>query len=142
MLSLAETPNNQDRKGHSTAALRAPALGGNTPSRGLQPKRSEGEILLSPNLKAFTYSELKNATKSFRPDTLIGEGGFGHVYKGWLDEQTLESVKPGTGMVVAIKKLNSEGYQGHKEWLVVFSFFLYDPLIFRAYSWLYKSGCY
>ncbi|KAG7012198.1 putative serine/threonine-protein kinase PBL3, partial [Cucurbita argyrosperma subsp. argyrosperma] len=116
-LPNSETPNNQDRKGHSTAALRAPALGGNTPSRGLQPKRTEGEILLSPNLKAFTYSELKNATKSFRPDTLIGEGGFGHVYKGWLDEQTLESVKPGTGMVVAVKKLKSEGFQGHKEWL-------------------------
>lgn len=128
LLSHAEEPKNHDRKGHSSASLRAPSLGGNTPSRGLQAHRSEGEILLSPNLKAFTYSELKNATKNFRPDSLIGEGGFGHVYKGWIDEHTLEAVRPGAGMVVAVKKLKPEGFQGHKEWLVVFFFFLICPI--------------
>jgi interleukin-1 receptor-associated kinase 4 len=66
------------------------------------------------------FSDLKNATKNFRPDSLIGEGGFGCVYKGWIDEQTLAPSKPGTGMVVAVKKLKPEGFQGHKEWLVGF----------------------
>ncbi|KAE8652573.1 probable serine/threonine-protein kinase PBL3 isoform X1 [Cucumis sativus] len=116
-LPNSEDPKTHDRKGHSSASLRSPSLGGNTPSRGLQVHRTEGEILLSPNLKAFTYSELKNATKNFRPDSLIGEGGFGHVYKGWIDEHTLEAVRPGAGMVVAVKKLKPEGFQGHKEWL-------------------------
>ncbi|KAJ4731606.1 Protein kinase superfamily protein [Rhynchospora pubera] len=79
--------------------------------------RTEGEILSSPNLKAFLFGDLKTATKNFRPDSLIGEGGFGHVYKGWLDEQTLVPSKPGSGMVVAVKRLKPEGFQGHKEWL-------------------------
>uniref|UniRef100_A0A0A9EJT6 non-specific serine/threonine protein kinase n=2 Tax=Arundo donax TaxID=35708 RepID=A0A0A9EJT6_ARUDO len=79
--------------------------------------RTEGEILASPNLKAFSFGDLKSATRSFRSDSLIGEGGFGFVFKGWLNEQTLAPSKQGTGMVVAIKKLKPEGFQGHKEWL-------------------------
>ncbi|XP_077249999.1 putative serine/threonine-protein kinase PBL3 [Tasmannia lanceolata] len=79
--------------------------------------RSEGEILSCSNLKAFTYNELKNVTRNFRVDSLLGEGGFGYVFKGWIDEKTLGPSKPGTGMVVAVKKLNPEGFQGHKEWL-------------------------
>ncbi|KAK3157528.1 hypothetical protein QOZ80_2AG0123790 [Eleusine coracana subsp. coracana] len=79
--------------------------------------RTEGEILASSNLKAFLLSDLKAATKNFRSDNLIGEGGFGYVYKGWIDEQTLAPSKQGSGMVVAIKKLKPEGFQGHKEWL-------------------------
>ncbi|KAJ6801247.1 putative serine/threonine-protein kinase PBL3 isoform X1 [Iris pallida] len=79
--------------------------------------RTEGEILSSPNLKAFKFSELKSATRGFRPDSLIGEGGFGYVFKGWIDEQTFTASKPGSGMAVAVKKLKPEGFQGHKEWL-------------------------
>ncbi|KAF2318816.1 hypothetical protein GH714_010940 [Hevea brasiliensis] len=48
--------------------------------------RTEGEILQSSNLKSFSYSELKAATRNFRPDSVLGEGGFGCVYKGWIDE--------------------------------------------------------
>ncbi|KAJ6837033.1 putative serine/threonine-protein kinase PBL9 isoform X2 [Iris pallida] len=79
--------------------------------------RSEGEILQSPNLKSFTFNELKSATRNFRPDSVLGEGGFGAVFKGWLDETNLSPTKPGTGIVIAVKRLNHEGYQGHKEWL-------------------------
>ncbi|KAK1393207.1 putative serine/threonine-protein kinase PBL3 [Heracleum sosnowskyi] len=79
--------------------------------------RPESEILSSPHLKSFSYIELRNATRNFRMDCLLGEGGFGDVYKGWLDEKTLTAAKPGTGMVVAVKKLKPEGFQGHKEWL-------------------------
>jgi hypothetical protein len=80
--------------------------------------RTEGEILQSPNLKSFTFAELKAATRNFRPDSVLGEGGFGSVFKGWIDEQTLTASKPGTGVVIAVKKLNQDGWQGHQEWLV------------------------
>lgn len=80
--------------------------------------RSEGEILSSPNLKSFSFSELKSATRNFRPDSLVGEGGFGYVFKGWINENTLTASKPGTGMVIAVKRLKQESFQGHKEWLV------------------------
>uniref|UniRef100_A0A0C9QUP9 non-specific serine/threonine protein kinase n=1 Tax=Wollemia nobilis TaxID=56998 RepID=A0A0C9QUP9_9CONI len=79
--------------------------------------RSEGEILSAPNLKIFSFNELKNATRNFRPDSLLGEGGFGCVFKGWIDEQGMVATKPGSGIVIAVKKLNQEGLQGHKEWL-------------------------
>ncbi|XP_047324473.1 probable serine/threonine-protein kinase PBL3 [Impatiens glandulifera] len=79
--------------------------------------RSESEILSSTHAKAFSYNELRNATRNFRPDSLLGEGGFGYVFKGWIDEQLLTASRPGSGIVVAVKKLKPEGFQGHKEWL-------------------------
>lgn len=79
--------------------------------------KTEGEILHSSNLKSFTFTELRSATRNFRPDSVLGEGGFGSVFKGWIDEHTLTAAKPGTGMVIAVKRLNQEGFQGHREWL-------------------------
>ncbi|KAM7468077.1 hypothetical protein LguiB_015639 [Lonicera macranthoides] len=79
--------------------------------------RSEGEILQSSNLKSFTFNELKSSTRNFRPDSVLGEGGFGSVFKGWVDEHSLTASRPGSGIVIAVKKLNQEGFQGHKEWL-------------------------
>ncbi|KAG7549227.1 Protein kinase-like domain superfamily [Arabidopsis thaliana x Arabidopsis arenosa] len=79
--------------------------------------RTEGEILQNANLKNFSLSELKSATRNFRPDSVVGEGGFGCVFKGWIDEASLAPSKPGTGIVIAVKRLNQEGFQGHREWL-------------------------
>ncbi|KAG0449667.1 hypothetical protein HPP92_027267 [Vanilla planifolia] len=87
------------------------------PSDVLVTPRTEGEILASSNLKDFTLNELRNATRNFRLDSLIGEGGFGGVYKGWIDELSLAASKPGVGRIVAVKKLKPQGFQGHKEWL-------------------------
>nr|GEW17937.1 probable serine/threonine-protein kinase PBL11 [Tanacetum cinerariifolium] len=82
----------------------------------MQTPRTEGEILQSCNLKSFTFSELRTATRNFRPDSVLGEGGFGSVFKGWVDEHSL-AAKPGTGIVIAVKRLNQYGFQGHEEWL-------------------------
>lgn len=71
-----------------------------------------------PVLKMFTFSELRSATRNFRPDMLVGEGGFGRVYKGWLDSVTFVPRKAGVGLAVAIKRLNPESGQGFSEWQV------------------------
>ena len=76
-----------------------------------------GQILHAPNLRFFSFAELKNATRNFRTDTVLGEGGFGKVYKGWLEEKVIS--KNGSGSVVAVKKLNSESMQGFQEWQVI-----------------------
>ncbi|XP_076921104.1 putative serine/threonine-protein kinase PBL10 isoform X1 [Bidens hawaiensis] len=78
---------------------------------------TEGEILQSPNLKSFSFADLKMSTRNFRPDSVLGEGGFGPVFKGWIDEHSFVATKPGTGIVIAVKKLNQESFQGHREWL-------------------------
>lgn len=80
--------------------------------------RSEGEILQSSNLKSFCFADLKMATRNFRPDSVLGVGGFGSVFKGWIDENSFAAAKPGAGIVIAVKRLNLEGLQGHQEWLV------------------------
>lgn len=73
---------------------------------------------ISNNLKSFSFNDLKEATKNFRQENLIGEGGFGCVFKGWINTNTFAPTKPGSGMVVAIKQLKPESFQGHREWLV------------------------
>lgn len=35
--------------------------------------------------QTFTFRELATATKNFRQESFIGEGGFGSVYKGRLE---------------------------------------------------------
>ncbi|XVE59822.1 hypothetical protein DITRI_Ditri05aG0077800 [Diplodiscus trichospermus] len=77
----------------------------------------KADTSVSSNLKSFSFSDLKNATKNFRSEALLGEGGFGCVFKGWIDENTFAPTRPGTGIVVAIKRLKAESFQGHKEWL-------------------------
>lgn len=77
----------------------------------------------SSNLKSFTSTELKEATRNFRADSVLGEGngGFGSVYKGcWIDDHSPSASKrgTGTGIVVAVKRLNHDGIQGHNEMLV------------------------
>ncbi|XP_020218032.1 serine/threonine-protein kinase PCRK1 [Cajanus cajan] len=59
------------------------------------------------NLRVFTVSELKTATKNFSRSVMLGEGGFGCVYKGLL-----KSVDdPSTKIEVAVKQLGRRGIQ-------------------------------
>lgn len=74
--------------------------------------------IIPRSLKAFTYAELKSATKNFRPDTVLGEGGFGRVFKGWVDEKTYAPSRVGVGIPVAVKKSNPDSEQGLNEWQV------------------------
>ncbi|XP_076956114.1 putative serine/threonine-protein kinase PBL7 [Bidens hawaiensis] len=59
--------------------------------------------------QTFTFRELAAATKNFRDDCLLGEGGFGRVYKGRLES---------SNQIVAIKQLDRNGLQGNREFLV------------------------
>lgn len=58
-----------------------------------------------PCLKSLTYAHLEQATANFSEDNILGDGGFGIVYKAKL----------ANGTTVAIKKLVQNGAQGPRE---------------------------
>lgn len=81
------------------------------------PRKAEDakNISIYNDVIVFTLFELETITKSFRADYVLGEGGFGTVYKGYIDENVRVGLK---SLPVAVKVLNKDGHQGHREWLV------------------------
>ncbi|KAL9245226.1 hypothetical protein vseg_018902 [Gypsophila vaccaria] len=75
-------------------------------------------------LRAFSLSELRLATSDFSRQLKIGEGGFGCVYRGKIKGGLDGDGGGGDGdhVVVAVKKLNKDGFQGHKQWLAEVQF--------------------
>lgn len=71
--------------------------------------------LAGSNLHVFTLAELKIITQSFSSSNFLGEGGFGPVHKGFIDDKLRPGLDP---QPVAVKLLDLDGTQGHREWLV------------------------
>ncbi|XP_050374831.1 probable serine/threonine-protein kinase PBL18 [Argentina anserina] len=68
-------------------------------------------------LHCFCYTDLKEATRKFSRRNLIGQGGFGDVYIGYVTYCSMASAaKPNEGLAVAIKRLRKTGPQGHEQW--------------------------
>ncbi|XP_031130267.1 probable serine/threonine-protein kinase PBL15 [Ipomoea triloba] len=78
----------------------------------------------------FQLSELRAITQNFSSNFLLGEGGFGKVHKGYVDENMRAGLK---AQPVAVKLLDIEGLQGHREWLaeVIFLGQLRHPNLVR-----------
>ncbi|CAL9210502.1 unnamed protein product [Musa hybrid cultivar] len=70
--------------------------------------------LAGSNLHAFTIAELRAVTRNFSMTNFIGSGGFGPVYKGFIDDKLRPGLK---AQQVAVKSLDLDGQQGHREWL-------------------------
>lgn len=69
---------------------------------------------IGSNLHVFALTELQVITHNFSSSNFLGEGGFGPVYKGFIDDK----VRPGLeAQPVAVKVLDLQGHQGHQEWL-------------------------
>lgn len=71
--------------------------------------------LAGSNLHVFTLAELKVITQNFASSNFLGEGGFGPVHKGFIDDKLSPGLK---AQPVAVKLLDLDGSQGHREWLV------------------------
>ncbi|XP_050262114.1 receptor-like protein kinase FERONIA [Quercus robur] len=75
------------------------------PYRGMS-QRAKALSLPEEPCRHFSLNEIRTATNNFHKELIIGQGGFGNVYKGLLDEGTL---------TVAIKRLNPDSQQGTRE---------------------------
>ncbi|XP_015086738.1 putative serine/threonine-protein kinase isoform X2 [Solanum pennellii] len=64
---------------------------------------------ISQNFTVYSYNELKAATYGFRASNKIGEGGFGSVYKGRLQD--------GTFMAVKVLSVELESMRGEREFV-------------------------
>ncbi|XAR54523.1 Non-specific serine/threonine protein kinase [Bertholletia excelsa] len=109
--SVKEASAAQSLHASRVGSDKSKSRGGSDPKK--DPKKEQAAQRDGPttNIAAqtFTFRELAAATKNFRPECLLGEGGFGRVYKGRLES---------TGQVVAVKQLDRNGLQGNREFLV------------------------
>ncbi|XP_010530947.1 PREDICTED: serine/threonine-protein kinase PBS1-like [Tarenaya hassleriana] len=99
-------PNNVSSLSSGGEKLRSRS---NRASKGELPIPKDGPGGVQIAAQTFTFRELAAATRNFHPDSFLGEGGFGRVYKGRLES---------TGQVVAVKQLDRNGLQGNREFLV------------------------
>ncbi|KAJ7943510.1 Protein kinase [Quillaja saponaria] len=74
-------------------------------------------VLQSCKLNCFCFSVLKAATQKFNTKNLVGQGGSGDVYKGYLTYCTMNAARPNGGFAIAVKKLRRQKAQSHEEWL-------------------------
>ncbi|XP_061365892.1 receptor-like protein kinase FERONIA [Gastrolobium bilobum] len=70
-------------------------------------RKNEGSSLPSHLCRYFTIAEIRASTNNFDDVFLIGVGGFGNVYKGYIDGST----------PVAIKRLKQGSQQGFNEFM-------------------------
>lgn len=79
------------RPSESTSSVPSPSVeveGGNT-----FPGGGDSSPYYTQNLKQFTILELEAATSIFSQHNIIGEGGFGLVYKGLLQDGSIVAIK-------------------------------------------------
>ncbi|KAI7728158.1 hypothetical protein M8C21_013174 [Ambrosia artemisiifolia] len=67
----------------------------------------------------FTFDQLTMITHDFASTNYLGEGGFGTVHKGFIHDKLRPGLQP---QPVAVKLLDLDGAQGHKEWLAEVTF--------------------
>lgn len=85
------------------------------PSFRLSASDLSSNSVIGSSLHVFSLAELRVITSEFSQANFLGEGGFGPVHKGFIDD----NCRPGLeAQPVAVKSLDLEGPQGHSEWLV------------------------
>ncbi|GFS37864.1 protein kinase superfamily protein [Actinidia rufa] len=67
------------------------------------------------DLRVFTFAELKSATRGFSRALIIGEGGFGCVYRGVVRVSDGDSGADSKTLIWILVYIRS--IQGHKEWI-------------------------
>lgn len=86
--------------------------------------------------QTFSFRELATATRNFRADCLLGEGGFGRVYKGRLESINQVSLFSHYLFVCLLVYENGGEMQGYE---IILSFLL-SVIIISPFSTLISSN--
>ncbi|KAI7731507.1 hypothetical protein M8C21_012493 [Ambrosia artemisiifolia] len=70
--------------------------------------QSKTQVVIEKGLQIFTFKQLLSATGGFGKSNVIGQGGFGLVYRGALQD----------GRKIAVKLMDQAGKQGEEEFRV------------------------
>ncbi|WOG88600.1 hypothetical protein DCAR_0207835 [Daucus carota subsp. sativus] len=93
-----ESENTRDFSVYDTPSVISDASGAGSEkkhrnSSSLYGTSNDSTRLRDPGITKFTIAEILKATKNFSPNLKIGQGGFGTVYKGQLQDGTYVAVK-------------------------------------------------
>ncbi|CAM6091643.1 unnamed protein product [Calypogeia fissa] len=80
-------------------------------------------------LQSFSYEQIKGATKNFNSSLVLGEGGFGRVYKAYIGGSP--------GYPVAVKRMSKDASQGAREFMAEVNIFsqLRHPNLVQLLGW-------
>ncbi|GJM95714.1 hypothetical protein PR202_ga12491 [Eleusine coracana subsp. coracana] len=116
-LQLLRGISGRDRPRHHHSSRDSPAANAGS-SSGKKPRQIEHDATDEKALqdefekqagpRRFRYGELEVATSFFSEDKKLGEGGFGSVYRGYLQD---------TDLHVAVKRISQNSDQGRKEYI-------------------------
>ncbi|KAL1289342.1 hypothetical protein AAHE18_20G050800 [Arachis hypogaea] len=70
-------------------------------------RREDNDLVKLPELSQFEFERLVAATNNFNLSNKLGEGGYGPVYKGTLED----------GQEIAVKRLSRSSGQGYEEFM-------------------------
>ncbi|KAL5858692.1 hypothetical protein ACOSQ3_006150 [Xanthoceras sorbifolium] len=102
-----------------------------------EPHHEFGNLRYLPGIpREFKYKELKKATNNFNESMKLGEGGFGIVYKGTLEE------KKGGPSEIAVKKFSRDNIKGKGDFLAELAIIhrLRHKHLVRLVGWCYEKG--
>ncbi|PSS30105.1 Legume lectin domain protein [Actinidia chinensis var. chinensis] len=83
--------------------------------------------------REFLFKDLKKATNKFDERNKLGQGGYGEVYRGFLQSENLE---------VAVKRFSRESIKGQDDFLAELTIInrLRHKHLVRLLGWCYKNG--
>ncbi|XVF39190.1 hypothetical protein PTKIN_Ptkin01aG0015600 [Pterospermum kingtungense] len=95
----------------------------------------------------FTYSEIQQATNDFSKENLLGEGGYGHVYKGkFKDGQHIAAKVRKQGSTQGFAEFNSEvsvlSFARHKNIVMLLGYCCKENLNILVYEYICNKSLY